>query len=150
MVKLNTKKVGTLSEDDMEQKMAESSDMIAKQRLIEEGNKIARKLKKSQMKEIADETGNDFSTIEKLHKRLKDDPSSIIKELVETQHTNEMQKKKVGELEEWFMSEVEKNSNLKIENEILREKLESIRIQSEISTLTMNLEEWTTEDRLST
>lgn len=151
MAVFRTKDDGTLSEDKFEEQAAESSERMTKQKIAEEGKKIARKLKKTQLKELAAETGNDLSTIEARHKSLIEDPYSVIKELVDDQHEKDIEKKKdqIAKLEKWYMDELTENRRLKRENELLREKLETIRVNAEISTLTMKLGEWTTEESLS-
>ena len=151
---LETKKESlrdNISEDEMEKKKAESADMRTQQHISDEGRKISRKLKKKKLKEIAEKTGNDLSTIETLSKRLIDDPISVMYDQLDDRHekTIEEQIKQISELEEWFMNESVENRKLKMENELLRERLDSIRIQTEISTLTQNLGDWVSEDRLS-
>jgi hypothetical protein len=125
--------------------------MRTQQHISDEGRKISRKLKKKKLKEIAEKTGYDLSTIETLSKRLIDDPISVMYDQLDDRHekTIESQIKQISELEEWFMKESVENRRIKRENEILRERLDSIRVQTEITTLTQNLGDWATEDRLS-
>ncbi len=154
MVKLNTKDEGVLSEDEHDQKVTEESEMRAEQQRNKEAKIIARKLKKKHQQEIADETGKELSTIESLSKRLIDDPTSIIKKLVDDTNEKriEEQNQRINNLEEWFTEESLENVRLKSENEKLRGTLETIQaslVKAEISTLTKNLGEWTTEENLT-
>jgi len=151
MAVFKTNDNGILSEVDYKKEVAEAAEMRTKQKISEDGKKVARKLNKKLLKELANETGNDLSIIEARSKSLIDDPYSIIKELVDDQHEKEIetQKQQIRELEEWYMNELTENRRLKRENELLRERLEGIRVRAEISTLVKNLGEWTTEKSLS-